>query len=442
MTIGRRQLHRRTILRGSAGGLAVTLGLPALEAMLGPHGDALAAGTPLPRRLGLFFWALGVRLKQWIPAAEGAGYVLTDQLAPLGPVKDYVSVVTGMDVKSSGGVHHSGSVAMLSGTSPLERGGGTNTTYRQRSIDQVAAATIGTGVRLRSFELGVIKDGILKNEGTTTRAISHNGPDSPNPPEFDPAAAFKRLIGGEARPGESALPLRRSVLDVVRADTVALRARVGASDRRRLDEHLDGLRGIERRLQPTPGCVAKAPPAVQISAPMPSWDDIGRLQCDLITLALQCDLTRVFSLGMSMPSSTPVLWNLGQTRDQHTLSHQEPGDQPTVQAGVAYYMKHLAYLLGRLKDTPEGSGNLLDNTAIFGTSEVAEGKSHATVNMPIVVAGRGGGALRYPGVHFKSNKESICTVHLTVLRAVGLQLSEFGDPANRVTEGCRAIEAT
>ncbi len=441
MTIGRHQLDRRSVLRGGVGGAAVTLGLPALEAMLGPHGDALAAGTPLPRRLGVFFWALGVRLKLWIPATEGAAYALSEELAPLGPYKDYLNVVTGMEVKSLGGVHHSGTVAMLSGTSPLERGGAVNTTFRQRSIDQVAAAAIGSGTRLRSLELGVIRDGILKAEGTTTRAISHNGPESPNLPEFDPAAAFTRLIGGEVRPGESALPLRRSVLDTVRADAVALRARVGAQDRRRLDEHLDGLRGIERRLEPTPGCMAKAPPAVAMNAAMPPWDDIARLQCDLITLALQCDLARAFSLGMSMPSSDPVLWNLGETRDHHTLSHQEPGEQPTINAGVLFYMKHLAYLLGRLKETPEGSGNLLDSTAVFGTSEVAEGKGHSTVNMPILVAGRGGGALRYPGVHFKANKESICKVHLSVLRAVGVPISEFGDARNRATEGCTAIEA-
>ena len=180
-------IKRRTLLRGLLGGTAISVGLPTLEVMLNRNGTALAQGAALPRRLGVFFWGNGVRLKFWIPAAQGPGWALSPALEPLAPVKDYLNVVSGMDIKipSSQG-HHTGEVGILSGyplVSQPKGGAPFRSTFSAPSIDQVAAAELGKTTRFRSLEVGISRR-VNTREGTTLQFISHNGPDSANPPDL------------------------------------------------------------------------------------------------------------------------------------------------------------------------------------------------------------------------------------------------------------------
>src|SRR6185369_2376219 len=242
-----RHLGRRTFLKGAAGGAAVSIALPTLEAMLNGNGTAFASGRALPKRLGIFFWGNGVRHKFWNPEKRGKDWALSDELAPLEPVKSYINLVSGTEIKTGNEQgHHAGSVGILSGCPMISQPHPSSayaSTFSGPSIDQVAADVIGRTTRFRSLEVGVSPK-VTENEGTTLLYLSHRGPDNPNPPEYDPAAVFERLFGaGLARERAG-----KSVLDAVAEDTRALGLRIGSKDRRRIDQHLENIREIEQRV--------------------------------------------------------------------------------------------------------------------------------------------------------------------------------------------------
>jgi hypothetical protein len=448
-------IARRKLLKGLLGGTAVSVGLPALEVMVGSTRAARAQGAAQPRRLGVFFWGNGVRLKAWNPATQGPGWALSPALEPLAPVKDYLNVVSGMDIKipSSQG-HHTGEVGILSGyplISQPKGGAAFRSTFSAPSIDQAAAAELGKATRFRSLEVGISRR-VNTREGTTLQFISHNGPDSANPPVYEPAAVFNRLFGGDFKPSpalQTATAMRRSILDAVRRDLDGLKPRVSSADRTRLDQHLENIRTIERRLQGTEGgamgvagCAPSAAPgAFPDTASGEPLEPIMTAMSDLITLALACDQTRVFSVMFTGSTATTVFWQVNVARGHHQLSHDEPGDQPQIQATTVFTMKMFNILLSKLKATPDGTGNLLDSCAILASSDCAEGKSHANRDYPILVAGSGGGRLKFPGVHHRAPQQNPNQVLLTLLRAVGIERASYGINNALTTTGCAPIEA-
>ncbi|HMI82913.1 MAG TPA: DUF1552 domain-containing protein [Polyangiaceae bacterium] len=451
-------LSRRRLLRGIMGGAVIAIGLPPLEAMFNGHGTAYAGGAPIPKRLGIFFWGNGVKLDRWVPTATGAAWTPSLALEPLTALKDYVSVVSGMNIKTGNERgHHAGCVGILSGAPMVSQphpNSGYVSTFSKASIDQIAAAAISQGTRFRSLEVGVSRR-VVTGEGTTLHYLSHNGPDSFNPPEYDPAKVFDRLFGAGFVPPSSTTPpvdpslaLRRSVLDAVLADVADVKSRVGATDRVRLDQHLANIRSIENRLTQVP-----PPPPPTLSCKLPlkpgSFPDVSgkeaieermKAMSDLIAMAFACDQTRVFSMMFSGSVGSTVFWQVGATSGHHDLTHNEAGNQPMVHDTTVFTMKQFATLLAALKAIPEGAGNVLDNCAILASSDVADGFAHSINNYPIVVAGGAGGALKYPGVHYKSAGENTSMVLFSLLKAVGLPLTEFGDAGGRVTTSCTAIE--
>jgi hypothetical protein len=456
------RISRRAVLKGTLGGAAISFGLPPLEAMFNANGTALAQGAALPRRMGIFFWGGGIKKDRWNPTTTGAAWTLSPALEPLAPVKEYINVVTGMDVKTprvQG--HHSGAGGILSGVPLVVQPKG-NAPFRSTlggpSVDQVAAAVIGKDSKFKSLEVG-ISSRINGGEGTTLQYLSHNGPDSPNPPEYDPAKVYDRIFGmGFVPPGGGApstpvvdvtLGLRRSVIDAVLADLNGLRARVSTADKVRLDQHMANLRTIENRLATTKpstssgvGCkLPTRPSAVGDTRSKEMLEERTQLMSDLIALAFACDQTRVFSMMFSGPTNSTIFWQVNATEGHHNLTHDEPGDQPLVQACTVFTMKCFGSLVQSLKAIPEGAGNLLDNTVIYGSSDVSDGKLHDQNDYPLVVAGKGGGFLKYPGVHYRSpNRENTSTVLLSVLRAAGLELTQFGAAGGQVSASCGAIE--
>ena len=453
MTTRRRFLGRRAMLRGMMGGVAVSVVLPPLEAMFDANGTAHADGSPLPKRLGIFFWGNGVKRDRFIPKETGAGFTLPEELAPFAAGKDYVSVVSGMSIKTGNSMgHHAGCVGVLSGAPLLVT---PHPMYSAPTIDQVVATTVGYQTRFPSIEIGISRR-VGVGEGTTLTYLSHSGPDQPNPPEYDPTKLFARLFGGDfVAPDPSAPPvvdptraLRRSVLDVVSSDLRSLREVVGASDRRRLDQHLDHVRSIESRLQG----LAAAPLAAlckKPSLPAAPVDQNGqepleermRAMSDLLAVALACDQARAFSVLFTGGVGSTVFRQVGSKMAHHQLTHDEPGTQPLVHAGIVFTMQQLAYLLSALAAIPEGPGNVLDHCAILATTDVSEGKDHSIDDFPILVLGGGGGFLKHPGVHHRAPGENASTVLLSLLRAAGLPLTEFGQAGGHVTSSCSAIEA-
>jgi uncharacterized protein DUF1552 len=452
------RLNRRTLLRGVVGGAGIAIGLPPLEAMFNSTGTAHADGTGIPKRLGIFFWGNGVKVDRWTPANTGAGWTPSTELEPLTAVKDYVSVVSGMEIKSGNQRgHHSGCVGILSGAPLIEQPHASTSyasTFSKPSIDQVAAAAIGATTRFRSLELG-ISTRVVGGEGTTLHYLSHNGPDSFNPPEYDPAKAFTRLFGPDFVPpngtsdpiAAATRNIRRSILDAVTADIGALRQRVGTTDKMRLDQHLSNIRVLENRLvdNPTGGTAACVVPTKPASFPAVSGkepiDERMQAMSDLLAMALACDQTRVFSIQYTGSVGSTLFWEVMATSGHHDLTHNEPGNQPLVHASTIFTMTQFAKLITALKAVPEGAGNLLDNCAILGTSDVADGFGHTITDYPILVAGKAGGALKYPGVHYRSTtKENTSNVLLTLLNSVGVTLTQFGDKGGLTSTRCTAIE--
>jgi hypothetical protein len=319
----------------------------------------------------------------------------------------------------------------------------------------VAASVIGKTTPFRSLEVGVSRQ-VTENEGTTLLYLSHRGPDAPNPPEYDPDRVFDRLFGAAGRPGtglgaesalESTRQMGRSVLDVVAEDARTLEKQLGANDRRRMALHLDGIREIERRVSnewrqaarcrpgPRPGALA----AGDVQEPHAVVNDA---MSRLVALALSCDLTRVFSFMFSGSVGETSYWEVGQDQSHHQFTHDETGDQPTVHAATVFVMQQFSQLLQALKETPDGAGNLLDSSVILASSDTADARAHDLIDYPVLIAGRGGGFLKYPGIHYRSDrKENTSKALLTVLRAAGLRLPSFGAKGGHVDESLTALEA-
>jgi hypothetical protein len=459
--IGR--IDRRTVLRGALGGLGIAVAVPPLAAMFNDSGTAYAGGAPIPKRLGIFFWGNGVKPDRWVPPTTGAGWTPSPSLMPLATagVQDYVNVASGMLITSGDERgHHSGTVGILSGA-PLiaQPAGGApyRSTFSLPSIDQVAANIIGKTSQFPSLEVG-ISTRVNGNEGTTLHYLSHSGPDSPNPPEYDPSKLFARLFSSSVQPAAGATPMtdatlgyRKSVLDAVLADIVKLRARVGAIDQARLDLHTTGIRELENRLalssqplQTGAGCLTPANPG---SFPdMNGQEQIAQktqAMSTLLAIALACNQTPVFSMMFSGSTASTVYWEVGLSEGHHQLTHDEPGVQPGVQASTVFTMQMFAQLLTALKSVPEGAGNLLDNVVVLASTCTSDGRFHDIRDYPILVAGRAGGYFKYPGVHYRSpsGSESTSNVLLSVLRAAGTNVTQVGGGGGLSTTTCGPIEA-
>lgn len=438
---GRRQgLDRRSVLRGMLRGAAVAVALPPLELFLTGNGDAYACEGIIPRRFGLFFWGNGNRPERWTPTGEGDGdlWTLSDELAPLAAVKHRVTVVSGLEVKlPNAEPHGSGASGFLSGTQYSDG------TFGGPSIDQVLADLIGAGSVFRSLETG----------GSRNQGQSFNGPHSQNPLEVEPLALYSRVFGDSFRqPGEGGLvdprlALRRSVLSAVMDDAAELQGRLGASDRQRLEQHLDGIRDLENRLlkleEDPPDLEACERPA-EPPAEYPDVDgrlplsDLSRGLCDLLAMAVACDQTRVFSHFLTDPVND-VLFP-GATAGHHDLTHNEPGDQPEVHAITVQCMEELAYLVQALDRIPEGDGTVLDACAVLACSEVSQGQLHAIDELPVVVAGGACGSLRV-GAHVRAAGENASKLMLTLIRAMDVPAGEFGTDEAHVTEDLGALWA-
>jgi len=434
---------RRLILRGLLGGAAVSVALPPLQSLLGASDEALADGTAFPRRFGLFFWANGTLPHRWTPIGSGMGddWQLSDQLQPLAPVKDLISVVSGLEVRVPNIIpHFSGTAGFLCGMAPLGEEG--DNTVAGPTIDQVIAAEVGGETLYRSLEIGGRPGG--------GSGISYNGPHSVNPAEKSPHLMFERLFGvGFSVPGDEPvadprLGLRRSVLDAVLERMGDLERRVSVADKQRLEQHQDGIRDLELRLarmQANPASLASCALAEEPLSDDFFGDDLllrHHALCDLMAMALACDQSRVFTDVFTRPVDNYLY--PGTNAGHHQLTHDEPDPQPQVHECVLYCMDEFRYLIEALNAIPEGEQTLLDHTLLLGCSGVSLGRTHALDEYPILYAGSGGGVFKQ-GMHYRSEtRENASRVMLSCIRAMGILRAEYGTEDAHVTEGLGAIE--
>jgi hypothetical protein len=442
------RITRRTLLKGIFGGAVVSLGLPPLEIFMNAHGSAYAEEgggfSGFPRRFGLFWWGNGVLPDRWAPKTLGADWEPSILLEPLRGLRDRVTVVTGTELGVANSRPHGAGEAGFLTASPLLDPYGENT-FASASLDQVIAQAIGDSTNYPSLEVGSLPGA----------SRSFNGPHSINPSETDPIALYQRLFGPTfTLPGEDpiidpTLALRRSVLDAVTEDLNRLKLRVGRSDQTRLDQHFEGLRGLEKRLAK----LEQAPPVLAACdrppEPTSTFPDIeGRAQlaeknraiCDIVAMALACDLTRVFSNWFTGPVSNPLF--PGAPAGHHQLTHDEPGEQKAVETIVTQIVESYAYQVQSLLNVQEGDGTLLDSMVCIGTSEISLGKTHGLDDFPLLIAGSAGKRLR-EGIHVRSSGGELTgKVTLSVMRALGIEAPSWGLPGGGgyVDSGYSAIE--
>ncbi len=428
-------LSRRSVLRGLSGGAAITVGLPRLGAMLNGNGTAFAAGEPLPKRFGVWFWGNGISPGRWKPAATGVGgaWALSEQLMPFANVKKYLTVLTGYDVKIAGEVHKEGPAGALSGA-PHDASGN----YTAPTIDHVIANIIGTTSAFRSLVVGVSR-ATANGNGHAINYASSSMANAPVMPQYDARQIFKNLFVNAPVATDNSPQRRKRVLDTIAEDARALRTRLGTADRARLDQHLQGIDALERRIGmiPTvadPYAACGLPRDSDARYPASVDDNNGSVSdqqneaiAELVTYALACDRTRVFCFQHGRPAAHYDMNVIGIKTDIHDdISHQEPGDQPKMNTAILYWMNHCRVLIEKMQNTPDGPGsNLLDNSCVYGTSDISYGKDHLKNEYPALLFGRAGGAIK-GDQHVRAAGDNISKVLFTLANVFGANVKTFG----------------
>lgn len=434
-------LSRRTVLRGMLAGSALSIALPPLEAFFNATGTAYADGT-FPQRFALFFWGNGVLPDKWTPSQTGADWTLTEQLMPLADVKSDITLISGMEVKIPNRLTHISGPAGLFTGADIKMYGAEDFTFTKPSIDQIIAAEIGDQTRFRSLEVGV---------SPYVKGLSYNGIDSVNPPESNMSALFNRLFGdGFRAPGDDPifdpkLALRRSVLDGVLEDAKRLKKRLGSIDQQRVEQHLTGIRELERNLAALEADPPNLEACIRPTQPR-DLSDIGarpqmskRTQVlgDLAAMAFACDQSRVLSAWYTDPFSDVLFADANA--GHHQLTHDEPGDQPQVNAIVKSIMGDFSQFIQRLKAIPEGDGTVLDHSIVLATTDVSYGRTHNINEYPIILSG--GKQYYKMGIHHRYEfAENAGNVSLSIMRNMGLPLTSFGDENAYTEEGISAVE--
>lgn len=427
-----RRLSRRTMLRGTVLGGAVMLHLPLLEAMLNTHGTALASGGALPRRFAVWFYGNGVKLDRWIPEGEGTGYTLSSELEAMSDLRDDITIVSGTRCPVDGQVHHSGQAGMLSGDT-IDLMPNDASTFRAKSADVLISEKWAGDAAFDLINLAIYRD--PRFEIGTPGHISYNGTGF-NPNEVDPGALYDRIFSGgmpdQPDPADNGAraSARSLALDSVLDDFKALDSGLGRPDQMRLEQHMDGLRDLQRRIQQFEsegggGCEPPERPTFSEEANNDTRiAEKNAIMSELVAQAFACDLTRVASI-MHHTWYSPAFREIDIGTHQHGLTHDEPGDQPQVHATVSFVMSNLATFIRSLKAIPEGAGTVLDNTAVYAVTDVSDGRTHSKDDMPIVLAGGAGGRLRQ-GHHIRAVDTSSFRVMVSLFRALDIDIPSFG----------------
>jgi len=436
--ISKKALPRRTFLKGAGASLA----LPLLDAMV-PAMTAQAATPANPvRRLGFVFIPMGCDVTRWTPSGKDKLGDLSPILSPLAPVKDHVTVLTNTELRNAyPGTHSSSNAAFLSAA----RAKHTESTdyYLGTTVDQIAAKQLGRETQLPSLELAM---DMLQTVGQCDNGyacvyqnnLSWSSPTTPLPAEAHPRLVFEALFGegGSKADREASLRRRASLLDFVKDDIDRLGRTLGPADRAKVNQYLDAVRDVERRIQKAAKDVAENPlPDLDRPVGVPAaYADHARLMFDLQVLALQGDVTRVISFQLARETSNRTYPEVGVSDPHHPLSHH--GNDPAKIAKLAkinqFHVSLFAEFLAKLKATKEGSGSLLDHSLILYGSGMGNPNVHDHTNLPILVAGGAAGGMK-GGRHIRFDKPMpLANLHLTLLDKVGVRLDKFADSTGKL----------
>lgn len=316
------------------------------------------------------------------------------------------------------------------------------------SFDQIAARAIGGETRFPSLQLGGEGGASMGNcdsgfSCAYVRNITWADDATPLAKEINPESVFDRLFRGVDANANLDERMKRkrhqlSLLDFVKDDTRRLRAKLGTGDRRRLDEYLTGVRELETRLLASDG--SSCPQGVRPGNPGDVREKV-RLMSDLMVLAFQCDLTRVISFMLGNGGSNRVYNFLGITDGHHQISHhmRAQANYEKLQVIDTWEVEQLSYLLQKMKSIQEPDGTLLDNSAILFSSEIEDGDAHGHTNLPVVLAGKGGGAFQ-TGRHIRyTGDQPVANLYLAILASIGVNQPTFGRDKEGAPAGTRAL---
>jgi hypothetical protein len=441
-----KRLSRRTFLRGSlATGATITIPLPALDIMLNGNGTAYAGGTGLSRRYCTWFFGNGILPPLWNPAATGSGtaWSMSQELMPLAPYKDWLTVVSGLQNKiGNASPHPMGSAASTTGASVA------NNSAMTKSIDQIVAG-VNPGGSFTSLEVGC-SNATPNGPENTLHTCSHRGPNAPNYPEFDPHAFFTRVFTGASTTDNTAQLMKvnaekKSILDAVLADGNEISAQLGSADKARLASHLDAIRQIETKLAATPTMSTITIPAdpqksgIGMDTKSEAPQNVNGVMAQMLAVALASNITLNSTFMFTLPAAHVFYRSIGtdMNDDFHdTICHTDPGDnahQTRVDKGVIYAMQGLATFLGYLSTMTEGSGTVLDNTLIYVTSCTSWGKVHDTSEWPCLLIGKAGGALK-GNQHARFAGGNLSSALLTIANIFGANLTTIGMGAGQTSQ--------
>ena len=445
MIIRKLAIPRRTFLRGAGAAVA----LPLLDAMVPAlSAQSTTAAAPV-RRLGFVYIPNGAVMQQWTPAETGAGFALSPILQPLAPYKDQLTVVTGLahgqaePLGDGNGEHSRASATWLNGVHPKQTEGAD--VQAGMTADQIAAAGLGQDTPLPSLELAIDLDGLVGNcengySCVYLNTVAWRSATTPLPMENNPRVVFERLFGDGGTTEQRVAEMRRdrSILDSVTDDLAALEREVGAGDRARIDQYLDSVRALERRIQLAEAQSATVElPDLDRPVGIPgTYEDHVKLMFDLLALAYQADLTRVFTFMLGRELGGRTYPHLGVPDPHHGLSHHrnDPEKLDKLARINTYHMGLFAHFLENLQSTSDGDGSLLDHSMVMYGGGLGDSNDHAHFDLPELVVGGGGGRLR-GGRHLRYPKDTpVNNLLVSMLDKAGLPAERFGDATGQIRE--------
>ncbi len=418
---------RRNFLKG----IATTLALPYM-----PSVSAASTKVASPMRMAFVYIPNGVNLERWRP---GGSTNLSESLQPLAGLQEHFSVLRGMDHEKAnsngdgGGDHARANATFLTGCQARKTAGAN--IRAGVSVDQLAAQQIGHLTRIPSLELSTDPPRSSGNcDSGYSCAYSHNlswrSETTPAPAERDPRLVFEKLFGsGDPKADAARRSYQKSVLDFVIDDAKRLNQRLDSEDRQKMDEYLTSVRDIEKRISNAEKFHIDSPEEFRPNSIPETYGDHIRTMYQMMALAFQTDATRVSTFLLAHDGSNRVFPEIGVTDNHHQLSHHR-GDQRSLEQIAKidrFYIEHFAWFLEKLRTTPDGDGNLLDHSMIVYGGAIADGNMHNHTDLPILLAGHGGGSLKQGRVITAPEGTPMTNLYLSLLDRMNVKAERVGD---------------
>jgi hypothetical protein len=414
--------------------MGATFALPLLDAMVPALTAAVGTAAAPVRRFGAVFVPMGERPSHWTPPTTGAGFEFSPILKPIEAFRDQVIVVSNVD-RPLAGTHAVSTGTWLTGSAPKRTEA--EDFVAGTSLDQIVAARIGRDTVFPSIEIGTedftgyVGACDVGYSCAYMNTIAWKTPTTPMPMETNPRVVFERMFGRPGSTEERVTRMRqnRSILDSVTGDVAALERGLGARDRVRLDEYLEHVREIETRIQR-----AEKQATTEITVPVApigipdSWEEHASVMFDLMAVAFEADLTRVFTFMLNREASQLVFPNLGFNEPWHHVSHH--GNEPEKLALLVklntWQIELFGKFLGRLRSTRDGNGTLLDHSTLLWGSGMSDSNTHSPLDVPYLMVGGGAGAFK-GNRHLAAPKGTqLANVMLTVAQRHGCEIDRFG----------------